>query len=167
MSNITNVMQNWSKPLGSKPSEANLALAHVFGRPGKQSLALAMALRDGGVTRKQMVQASALFNGKPTPHLNKMRELIDAKLFTRQPVPGAYVLVKGPKADQFIALHGAKAAEKVEAPKADKPKSAKAKVKAKVARKAKPAAETGKAEPAAAEMAPVPSEAVADNHATA
>jgi hypothetical protein len=120
----TNVMQQWSKPLGPKVTEAQLALAHVFGKPGKQSLVVAMALRDDGVTRGQMLQATALFDGKPTPQLNHMRALVNAKLLTRQPVPGAYVLVKGPKADQFIDLHGAKAAATVEA-KADKPKAKK------------------------------------------
>jgi hypothetical protein len=130
----TNVMNQWGKAdLGPKVTEAQLALAHVFGKPGKQSLVVAMALRADGVTRGQMLGAAALFDGKPTPQLNHMRALVNAKLLTRQPVPGAYVLVKGPKADQYIDLHGAKAATAVEAPKAKKAsKPRKAKVTAPV-----------------------------------
>jgi hypothetical protein len=114
ISYYTNVMASWSKPdLGAKPSEAQLALAHVFGRPGKQSMAVAMALREGGVTGKQIKGAAALFDGKPTPQLNHMRDLISEKLFTREAVPGAYVITLAPKGQQFVDLHGAKAAEKV------------------------------------------------------
>ena len=146
VSYYTNVMQQWSKALGPKPTEAQLATAHVHGRPGKQSLVVAMALRDDGVTRGQMLGAAALFDGKPTPQLNHMRALVNAKLLTRQPVPGAYVLVKGPKADQYIDLHGAKAATTVEAKpvkKAAKPR--KAKVTAPAVTEA-PAVETAPAE---------------------
>jgi hypothetical protein len=42
-----------------------------------------------------------------------MRDLIAAKLFTREAVPGAYVITLAPKGQQFVDLHGAKAAEKV------------------------------------------------------
>ena len=126
----TNVMTQWGRDLGPKVTEAQLALAHVFGKPGKQSLVVAMALRPDGVTRGQMLGAAALFDGKPTPQLNHMRALVNAKLLTRQPVPGAYVLVKGPKADQYIDLHGAKAAtsaaEAKPVKKAAKPRKAKA-----------------------------------------
>jgi hypothetical protein len=136
ISYYTNVMQSWSKAdLGKAPTEAQLALAHVFGRPGKQSMAVAMALRDGGVSGKQIKLASALFDGKATPQLNHMRDLIAAKLFTREPVSGAYVITLAPKGQQFVDLHGAKAAEKVTG---DKP-VAKAKGKAKRS-KATPAA---------------------------
>ncbi len=121
-------MQQWSKALGPKPTEAQLATAHVHGRPGKQSLVVAMALRDCGVTRGQMLEAAGLYDGKPTPQLNHMRALVDSRMFTRQPVPGAYVLTVGPKHQQYADLHGAKAA-------ADKP--AKAKAKASKPRKAK------------------------------
>jgi hypothetical protein len=137
VSYYTNVMGQWGKQLGPKPTEAELALAHVFGRPGKQSFVVAMALREAGVTRGQMLGACAMFDGKPTPQLNHMRALVNAKMFTRQPVPGAYALVKGPNADRFIDLHGAKAAAVAEAKagnKADKPAKVKA---AKKPRKAK------------------------------
>jgi hypothetical protein len=139
----TNVMTQWAKAdLGPKVTEAQLALAHVFGKPGKQSLVVAMALRADGVTRGQMLGAAALFDGKPTPQLNHMRALVNAKLLTRQPVPGAYVLVKGPKADQYIDLHGAKAATTAAEAKP-------VKVKASKPRKAKVTA------PAVTEAAPV------------
>lgn len=134
VSYYTNVMQQWGKQLGPKPTEAELALAHVFGRPGKQSFVVGMALREAGVTRGQMLEACAMFDGKPTPQLNHMRALVNAKMFTRQPVPGAYALVKGPNADRFIDLHGAKAAAEAKPAKADKPAKVKA---AKKPRKAK------------------------------
>ena len=109
ISYYTNVVTNWSRELGNKPTEAQLALAHVFGRPGKQSLAVAMALRDGGVTGNQIKQASALFDGKPTPQLNHMRDLIKAKSFTREAVPGAYAITLAPNGQKFVDLHGARA----------------------------------------------------------
>ena len=133
VSYYTHVMQQWGKQLGPKPTEAELALAHVFGRPGKQSFVVGMALREAGVTRGQMLEACAMFDGKPTPQLNHMRALVNAKMFTRQPVPGAYALVKGPNADRFIDLHGAKAAAEV---KADKPAKVKAAQKPKAAKPA-------------------------------
>ena len=144
VSYYTNVMQQWGKQLGPKPTEAELALAHVFGRPGKQSLAVALALRDGGVTGAQIKAVSALVDGKPTPQLNHMRALVNAKMFTRQPVPGAYALVKGPNADRFIDLHGAKAAAEA---KPAKVKAAKKPRKAKAAKPAElPVSETAPAE---------------------
>jgi hypothetical protein len=42
------------KQLGPKPSDELLATAHAFGRAGKQSLALAMAMRECGVTQGQI-----------------------------------------------------------------------------------------------------------------
>jgi hypothetical protein len=133
VSYYTNVMQQWSKPLGPKPTEAELAMAHVHGRNGKQSFILAMALRPDGVTRSQMLQASGLFDGKPTPQLNHMRALVNSKMFTRLPVPGAYALAVGPNHEKFAALHGGKAADtaaKKPAKKAKAAKPRKAKVKA-------------------------------------
>lgn len=142
ISYYTNALKSWSsRELGSKPTEAQLSLAHVFGRPGKQSLAVALALRDGGVTGAQIKGASALVDGKPTPQLNHMRDLIKARMFTREAVPGAYAITLAPKGQQFVDLHGAKAAEKVTSPKADK--------KAKVAKPRK--ARAAKPEPVTAE----------------
>jgi hypothetical protein len=147
----TNVMTQWGRDLGPKVTEAQLALAHVFGKPGKQSLVVAMALRADGVTRGQMLGAAALFDGKPTPQLNHMRALVNAKLLTRQPVPGAYVLVKGPKADQYIDLHGAKAASTAAEAKPVKVKASKPR-KAKAAKVEVPAAEVTPVETAPAEL---------------
>jgi len=132
ISYYTNVTTQWSRELGTKPTEAQLSLAHVFGRPGKQSLAVALALRDGGVTGAQIKLASSLFDGKATPQLNHMRDLIKARMFTREAVPGAYAITLAPKGQQFVDLHGAKAAEKLADKASDKP-----------AKKAKPAKAKG------------------------
>lgn len=88
----TNVFSAWSKALGPQPTEAQLATAHVFGRPGKQALGIAMAMRDQGMNTAQMCGASALFDGKPTPCRNKLigtGGLVQAGLFTREPLPHA------------------------------------------------------------------------------
>ena len=133
VSYYTNVMQQWGKQLGPKPTEAELALAHVFGRPGKQSFVVGMALREAGVTRGQMLEACSMFDGKPTPQLNHMRALVNSKMFTRLPVNGAYALAKGPNADRFIELHGVKsepAAEPAKSAKSKRKAERKAKVKA-------------------------------------
>jgi len=45
------------KTHGPRPTADQLAIAHYFGRPGKQSLALSMALREHGVTGSQMMFA--------------------------------------------------------------------------------------------------------------
>ncbi len=48
----------WStKTHGTRPTADLLNTAHAFGRPGKQSLVLAMALRPEGMTRPQMLHA--------------------------------------------------------------------------------------------------------------
>ena len=133
ISYYTNVMTQWGKQLGPKPTEAQLAIAHVHGRPGKQSFIVALALRDVGVTRGQMLEAAGLYDGKPTPQLNHMRALVDSRMFTRQPVPGAYVLTVGPKHQQYAELYGGAAEAKAEPAKSAKSKrkaERKAKVKA-------------------------------------
>jgi len=141
ISYYTNVMQQWGKQLGAKPSEAQLAVAHVHGRPGKQSFIVAMALRDSGVTRGQMLEAAGLFDGKPTPQLNHMRALVNSKMFTRLPVPGAYALTIGPNHAKFADLHGAKAAaSEAPQPKVSAKSKRKAERKAKVKAAAEPAA---------------------------
>lgn len=43
-----------AKGAGPAPTADALRIAHVFGRPGKQSFALAMAMRDAGMTAGQM-----------------------------------------------------------------------------------------------------------------
>lgn len=70
--------KGWSKALGDKPTAEQLATIHALGaRPGKQALANAMMLRDGGATAAQIVMACG------APQLNKMRDLVARKLVTR------------------------------------------------------------------------------------
>lgn len=70
--------KNWSKALGARPTVEQLATIHALGaRPGKQALANAMMLRDGGATAAQIVMACG------APQLNKMRDLVARKLVTR------------------------------------------------------------------------------------
>src|SRR5215469_6596476 len=91
----TNVYTAWAGcpvKLGPKPTEAQLATAHVHGKPGKQSLTVAMALRDCGVSREQMLAASGLYDGKCTPQLNHMKALVASGMLVRLPVPGVYAM---------------------------------------------------------------------------
>lgn len=62
-----------NKALGRVPSNEVFAIVHVFARPGKQALVLAMAMRPEGVTAAQMAQSSMLFDGKATYHRNKLK----------------------------------------------------------------------------------------------
>jgi hypothetical protein len=142
INNYTNVMAGWSKALGAKPTEAQLSLAHVFGRPGKQSLAVAMALRDSGVTGKQMLAASALFDGRPTPQRNHLRGLVSDGTFTRLPVPGAYAVALSDKGKSWVALHSGEAAAKLALKPASEPAP---KAKAVKAKAEKPASKPRKA----------------------
>lgn len=144
------VFSGWQKAQhGPMPTNEQLEIAHVFGRPGKQALGIAMALRDGGISESQMRLSSALFDGKNTTCRNKMvgkGGLVECGFFDRAPVKGAIKLTLTKVGLDHIAKHGnaSTAATKVaaETPKADKPK-AKAKAKA---RKAKaPKAVTGEA----------------------
>jgi len=147
MSNITNAyapfFKNWAKALGSKPTEAQLTAVHGLGcRPGKQALAIAMGLRDTGVSNAQIIQACG------NPQLNKMRGLItDAFLKRDMSAPPndaghtVYKLVVTKKGEARIE-RAAKAAAALEAAgeaaPAEKPAKVKAKAKGK-AKKAKPA----------------------------
>lgn len=76
----TNAFKAWPKQAGAKPTEAMLATAHAFARPGKQALALAMMLRDSGVTGGQIVMACG------APQLNKMRDTVAKGLAKRVPI---------------------------------------------------------------------------------
>lgn len=71
--------KGWNaKVLGPKPTAEQLDTIHKLGaRPGKQALANAMFLRDGGATAAQIVMACG------APQLNKMRELVARKLVKR------------------------------------------------------------------------------------
>lgn len=64
-----NMTKGWAKQAGTKPTGEALATVHALGaRPGKQAMALAMALRPEGVTGPQIVLACG------APQLNKMRD---------------------------------------------------------------------------------------------
>src|SRR5687767_5896170 len=66
------LMTSWAtKQLGSKPDGAVVDKVHGLGlRPGKQALAVSMALRPEGVSGAQIVMACG------APQLNRMRGLI-------------------------------------------------------------------------------------------
>lgn len=139
-----NVFKGWPvKLVGPQPTDAQLSIIHNLGaRPGKQALANAMALRDGGVTGSQIQIACG------APQLNKMRGFVTDGLMKFVAVPPAdnnhkvYKLVvtakgqaridKAVKAAELAALNG----DAETAPKAPK------KAKAKKATVEAPAAET-------------------------
>jgi hypothetical protein len=67
--------------VGPKPTAELLEKCHGLGlRPGKQALACALSLRDGGVTGSQIVIVCG------APQLNRMRGLISEGLFKRHAV---------------------------------------------------------------------------------
>jgi hypothetical protein len=123
------VFKTWqSKQLGPKPTVDQLSSIHKLGaRPGKQALAIAMGLRDCGVTGSQIVMACG------APQLNKMRGLISDAYLKRLAAPMAanghqvYKLEVTTKGKQRIARSEAVLAKQVEAEKAtvDKPVKAK------------------------------------------
>lgn len=141
----TNVLANWHKALGPKPTEAQLSLAHVFGKPGKQAMGIAMALRDGGMSPQAMTGASALFDGRPTPCRNKLvgsTGLVAAGLFERlkpeagQPT-GTIALKITTEGEKWVQVHSGKVTAAKLAVVADKPaKAVNAKAAKKAARKA-------------------------------
>lgn len=165
----TNVFANWSKSLGPKPTSDELAVVHVFARPGKQALAGAMMLRADGCTSAQMKGASELFDGKNTPHRNKWVGSDGGQVmlgnFTREPVPGKYKITlaaRGKKRVDEVAKAATTAPAQVvaKAPaKAGKPKGAAKVAKAK-APKAKPV-EAAPAAPQVTETAPTGEQAQA------
>jgi hypothetical protein len=65
---------------GPKPTDQHLETAHAFGKPGKQSLAVAMALRDCGVDTEQMKAANG---GKM--QRNHLGDMIKAGELKRNP----------------------------------------------------------------------------------
>lgn len=81
----TNVFKHWpTKLVGPQPNAAQLDTIHLLGaRPGKQALANAMALRDGGVTGAQIVMACG------APQLNKMRGFVTDGLMKFEATPPA------------------------------------------------------------------------------
>lgn len=84
------VFKAWPKAAGAKPTVAQLEAAHMFGKPGKQSLALAMAMRDSGVTAPQVELTCE------RPQNNHRVRAIKLGYFTRVPTPadGAHTVYK-------------------------------------------------------------------------
>lgn len=149
------LFKGWQvKQLGPKPTDELLGTAHAFGRPGKQSLALAMAMRDCGVTANQIIMACG------APQNNHRRGLIAEGLFKREMVaPNAQghtvykvvITAKGVSASKRYSEATAKAA----LPDTAKPaKASKAKARKVTAKRNKtkpieaPVAETVVSEPA-------------------
>lgn len=159
--------KNWPvKLVGPKPTADMLSTVHKLNaRPGKQALAIAMALRDGGVTGSQIVIACG------APQLNKMRGYISDAILKRLPVPPSseghtvYKLELTAKGKQSITRFEARAA-KLEAEGA-----AKADSKAKGTAKPKKAAKAKAVDKAASDVtdspAAVAAERAHENGATA
>ena len=76
----SNVLKHWhTKTFGPKPTIEQLAVAHSFCRPGKEALAIAMNLRDGGASTAQIIAACAANWGSSGTHNNKREKLITQK----------------------------------------------------------------------------------------
>lgn len=125
------MFKGWQvKALGSKPTADQLASIHNLGaRPGKQALAIAMALRDSGVTGSQIVMACG------APQLNKLRGFITDSMLKRIATPPDAVghtvyrvelTAKGKKRIESAEKRAADAAA-AGADTGDKPKAKKAK----------------------------------------
>ena len=161
------IFKTWqTKFLGPKPTAEQLDAIHgLKARPGKQALAIAMGLRDCGVTNSQIVIACG------APQLNKMRGFISDALLKRLPAAKSpeghevYKLEVTPKGLKRIEATKAQAA-KLEAEgknvPARAPAKAKGKAKAKKAAKAKPV-ETPVSEPAKVNVVPQGEPLINDN----
>lgn len=136
------VFTDWVKALGPLPSEAQLSVAHVFGRPGKQALGIAMALRDCGMTSSQMTSASALFDGKATTCRNKIKAEIAAGMFDGGASNGVIKITLTPRGQQHIDRLAARGAGDAEpAPGKAVAKSVKRQAKKAARKPRKPASE--------------------------
>ncbi|HET9285722.1 MAG TPA: hypothetical protein VFR24_27540 [Candidatus Angelobacter sp.] len=83
------VLKGWQvKLLGPKVTAELLSTAHALGcRPGKQALAMAMYLREGGASDGQVKAACIIQWGSSGSHHNKRRDLVDvAKLARNKPI---------------------------------------------------------------------------------
>jgi hypothetical protein len=118
------------KLAGPKPANELLEIAHAFGKPGKQSLALAMCMRDEGATGGQIYSVCS------APQNNHRRGLIEAAYMKRVAMPKTveghtvYKIEVTPKGKQAMARVAAKAeklASEQAVKPADKPKVKKAK----------------------------------------
>src|ERR1700692_4104401 len=82
------VLKGWVvKTLGPKPTAELFTQAHALGcRPGKQALAMAMYLREGGATDGQVKMACIIQWGSSGSHHNKRRDLVQAGFAKSKPV---------------------------------------------------------------------------------
>lgn len=135
-----NVFKTWqAKQLGPKPTAEMLATVHNLGaRPGKQALAIAMGLRECGVTGSQIVIACG------AQQLNKMRGYVVDALLKREAAPPSavghtvYKLALTAKGQKRVDTAVKRAADLEAAGKADEAeKPVKGKRAVKAARKAK------------------------------
>lgn len=113
------MFKGWQVKLaGEKPTGEMLATAHGLGcRPGKQALAMAMALRAGGVTGTQIIAACG------APQLNKMRDTVHKGLAKWAALP---MTEAGHKVYHLeLTAKGNSKVAKAEAPKAEAPAKAK------------------------------------------
>ena len=121
------VLNGWQvKALGPKPTAELFTQAHALGcRPGKQALAMAMYLREGGATDGQVKMACIIQWGSSGSHHNKRRDLIGAKFVKAKPVVSD---AQGHKvyAIALTATGTAKVAKPVDVVKVAKPVKAKA-----------------------------------------
>lgn len=147
----------WGKAHGSKPTADMLNSVHgLKARPGKQALAIAMALRPEGVTGSQIILACG------APQLNKMRGYITDSLLKRLPAPPSaeghkvYRLELTAKGKQRIASTEAAEAKLAEAGKATDA------VAVKKPAKAKPAAKRTSKPAKAVEVVPVEMPVIAE-----
>lgn len=167
------LMQGWQvKQYGSKPTETQLATAVEFSphrKVGPQTLALAMRLRDEGMTQGQQVLACG------APQNNFSRGVEKAGLFKRDMSAGTaenghtvYKYTLTPKGEAYITKRKLADEKAVISGDADKPVKAKATKKAKGKRKPKAVVEAvteAHVEPAVTVNEP-PVEAVTDNPVT-
>lgn len=133
-------------------------------------MAVAMALRDCGMTSAAMTSASALFDGKATPHRNHIKAKVESGEFKREPMLGGGIklsLTAKGKAWVEKAADADKATPKVTTAKATTAPATNGKGKAarKAARKAKVKAATAATVDAPVTSEPVASEPVADQPA--
>jgi hypothetical protein len=84
--------QAWQTELhGPYPTEQALSDVHALGcSPGKQAMAIAMAMREGGASRRQIMLASGLFDGNPSGQFNKLKLMIANGTFTQLSAGGVY-----------------------------------------------------------------------------
>jgi len=132
------MFRSWqAKHLGPQPTDEMLERAHAFGRPGKQSLALAMTMRPEGATAGQIVQACG------APQNNHRRHVVEKGWFKREPASASaeghtvYKVTLSKKGEAKLATVTAKAAADADKAGEAPVKATKGKVKAKATKRAK------------------------------